>query len=152
MVVKYLFSISCNCLFLSVLKAGLVRAASEKGHKIVSHREQRSVQKISWRHIGCGICFMFFFFFVLPCAFSFVGERVMVSPVAVALSLQLCTYPVLWQLYICESEERKYLSKIYIFCSLILFSLIVAWKIKVFGNIHTVILIHYLQKINKSRE
>lgn len=129
-----------------------MRPTSENGHKIVSHREQScSVQKISWCRIGCGdgLCLVFtmcFFF----CWWESHGK----SPVAVALSLQLkilCTYPVLWQLYICESEERKYPSKIYIFCSLILFSLIVAWKIKVFGSIKVIFQIIFIKRTHTTK-
>lgn len=104
--------------------------------KIVSHREQsRSVQKTRWRRVGCGTCLCFWFYHVLfilfflffrlffVLFFVLVGESRYVSSSSCTLSTTsiLCTYPVLWQLYICESEERKYPSKFYIFCSLILF-------------------------------
>lgn len=82
--------------------------ASEKGHMIVSHREQScSVQKTSWGCLGCHFVYVVWFYHVRFFFCSWESHRK--SPVAVAFSVQLkilCTYPVLWQLYICESEER----------------------------------------------
>lgn len=139
MVVKYLFLFLFFCfmflfnsrLFLSFLRSGIRDVtASENGHKIVSRGEQScSVKKTNWCCVECSICLCL----VLPHAFYFGRwECLCKCQVAVALftTSVLCTYPVLWQLYIFESEERKYPSKIYIFCSPILFSLIVAWQNK----------------------
>lgn len=113
--------------------------ASEKGHMIVSHREQScSVQKTSWGCLGCHFVYVVWFYHVRFFFCSWESHRK--SPVAVAFSVQLkilCTYPVLWQLYICESEERILKQILYFLQSdivLVFFPLIVAWKIKVFGN------------------
>lgn len=113
--------------------------ASEKGHMIVSHQEQScSVQKTSWGCLGCHFVYVVWFYHVRFFFCSWESHRK--SPVAVAFSVQLkilCTYPVLWQLYICESEERILKQILYFLQSdivLVFFPLIVAWKIKVFGN------------------
>lgn len=60
--------------------------------------------------VGCGICLCCLVYHVL---FVLLVGEFGKSPVAVALSTTsiLCTYPVLRQLYICESEERKYPNK-----------------------------------------
>ncbi len=80
----FVFLFHIIVLFLSFLRSWIKDApASENGHKIVSHQEQScSVQKISWCHVGCGICLCCF-------GFSFCWwECFCKSPVAVTLSLQ----------------------------------------------------------------
>lgn len=131
--------------------------ASEKGHMIVSHREQScSVQKTSWGCLGCHFVYVVWFYHVRFFFCSWESHRK--SPVAVAFSVQLkilCTYPVLWQLYICESEERILKQILYFLQSdivLVFFPLIVAWKIKVFGNMLVEFFLIFFNKMTHKKQ
>lgn len=124
--------------FLAFWEAGLeMRPPHQRMVIRLSHIENKVVvyRKEVDATVGCGICLCCLVYHVL---FVLLVGEFGKSPVAVALSLRLqfCVHILFFNncTYVKVKRENTQ-TKIYIFCSLILFSLIVAWKIKVFGNI-----------------